>query len=104
ELVAERLARTRRHHRERMLTGDYAIDDLLLHAAEGMEAEDGLENRMGIAGHSPPLPAWTEPVEPAANALCRKAVGRLASHHAAPLRDQPSCAPRQRQCGPRRGI
>ena len=33
----------------------YAIDHLLLHAAEGMKAEDGYENRMGVAGHSPPL-------------------------------------------------
>ena len=40
------------HHRERMPAGHHAADDLLLHAAKGVEAEDGLENRLGIAGHS----------------------------------------------------
>ena len=42
KLIAERLARAGRHHRERVLAGKNAVDDLFLHAAEMIEAEDGL--------------------------------------------------------------
>ena len=34
KLVAERLARPGRHHRQRVLAGDHPVDHLLLHAAE----------------------------------------------------------------------
>ena len=50
QLVAERLARARRHHRERVLAGDHAPDHLLLHAAELVEAEDALEDFVRV-GH-----------------------------------------------------
>src|SRR5947209_10743359 len=52
----------------------------------------------------PPLPARAERVDPAANALCRKAAGRLASGDAAPFPDQPPCAARRRRHGSRRII
>ena len=43
-LVAERLARPGRHHRQRVLARHDAVDHLLLDPAEGGEAEGGVED------------------------------------------------------------
>ena len=50
QLVAERLARPGRHHRQRVLPGDRPIDHRLLHAAEVGKAETVVEELMH-AGH-----------------------------------------------------
>jgi len=52
QLIAERLARAGRHHGKRVLTGNNSANDILLHPAECMETENGLENRLRVAGHS----------------------------------------------------
>ena len=42
QLIAKRLARAGRHHRERVLARQHAVDHLFLHAAEMVEAEDAV--------------------------------------------------------------
>ena len=51
QLVAERLARPGRHHRQRMLARHHPLDHLLLHPAKVGKAEPVVENLMH-AGHS----------------------------------------------------
>ena len=51
QLVAERLARTGRHHRQRVIAGQRAFDHRLLHAAKMGKAETVVEKLMH-AGHS----------------------------------------------------
>ena len=48
ELIAERLARAGRHDGERPLAGQHARDHLVLHAAQGGEAEHALERWQGL--------------------------------------------------------
>ncbi len=43
QLIAERLARAGRHHCERVLSREDALHDLILHAAEMVEAEDAFQ-------------------------------------------------------------
>ena len=51
ELIAERLARAGRHDREGAGSGEDAVDDVALDAAEGGEAEDAGEGFERIGGH-----------------------------------------------------
>jgi len=51
QLIAERLARAGRHHRQRMLSREHAAHDVLLRAAEGVEAKRLFENRVRV-GHA----------------------------------------------------
>jgi hypothetical protein len=50
QLVAERLARARRHHRERALPHEDARNDLFLDSAKGVESEGLFEDRVRV-GH-----------------------------------------------------
>ena len=51
QLVAERLSRSGRHHRQRVLAGEHAADHLLLDAAEGVKAKSLFEDRVRV-GHA----------------------------------------------------
>src|SRR5262245_37744025 len=57
DLIAQRLARSRRHHGQHILPAEDEIDDLLLPGTEGRVAEDIVED-LGGRVHSSRLAEW----------------------------------------------